>query len=470
VAARTLRTLLFLHRWLGVALCLLFLSWFCSGIVLMYRGYPEVGTREHRAKDADIDVSKIRITPAEAYASLELDRAPDQARITMLGGRPVYRFRTGRSQAAIFADDGTEAAPIGESAARRIATEWTGKPAPRFESELNEADQWTVQGSFRALEPLYKYSWPDGEQVYVSSQTAEVVQRTTSASRMWAWLGAIPHWLYFTPLRKDTALWSTVVIWASGAATAMSVLGLAIGLWMYRPSKPLPYAGFKRWHLAIGLIFGIPACAWAFSGMLSMDPIESLSRPDENAPRVSAALRGARLKLSEFASMPHIQGREIEMTMFAGEPFFLVWQSESRSQIVPVHGAPAGQFDASRVAAALASAGTISETRLVTQYETFYLDRSGLLPLPALFVRLGGAMYYIDLKTARVAASYSDASRWNRFLYHGLHSWDAPWLYRSRPSWDVLVILFMLGGVALSMTSVVLAVQVLMRKVSPPRP
>jgi hypothetical protein len=45
----------------------------------------------------------------------------------------------------------------------------------------------------------------------------------------------------------------------------------------------------------------------------------------------------------------------------------------------------------------------------------------------------------------------------NRWLYHGLHSLDFPWLYKHRPIWDVIVITFMLGGTALSVTSVMLA-------------
>jgi hypothetical protein len=69
----------------------------------------------------------------------------------------------------------------------------------------------------------------------------------------------------------------------------------------------------------------------------------------------------------------------------------------------------------------------------------------------------GGTRYYIDPKTARVVANYS-SSRWvTRWLYHGLHSWDFPWLYRYRPLWDIVVITFMLGGSLLCITSLILA-------------
>jgi len=51
----------------------------------------------------------------------------------------------------------------------------------------------------------------------------------------------------------------------------------------------------------------------------------------------------------------------------------------------------------------------------------------------------------------------------SRWLYHGLHSLDAPWLYAHRPAWDIVVITFMLGGTALGVTSLILAWRVIGR-------
>ena len=42
----------------------------------------------------------------------------------------------------------------------------------------------------------------------------------------------------------------------------------------------------------------------------------------------------------------------------------------------------------------------------------------------------------------------------NRWLCHGLHSLDFPFLYYRRPLWDVVVILLSLGGTAVSVTSI----------------
>src|SRR6185503_10557644 len=122
------------------------------------------------------------------------------------------------------------------------------------------------------------------QQVYIAEGSGEVVQYTTPGSRLGAYVGAIPHWFYFTPLRRHGQNWSRVVIWSSGIGTIAALLGVVIGLWMYSPSKQyriagaptsIPYRGQKRWHTVFGLIFGLGAVTWAFSGMLSMDPFPS---------------------------------------------------------------------------------------------------------------------------------------------------------------------------------------------------
>jgi hypothetical protein len=77
--------------------------------------------------------------------------------------------------------------------------------------------------------------------------------------------------------------------------------------------------------------------------------------------------------------------------------------------------------------------------------------------------------FYIDPDTARVAGRYTDSTRsWvNRWLYHGLHSMDLPWLYNYRPAWDIVVLSLMGFCTWLCWTSMVLSYRVLKRKVAP---
>ena len=112
---------------------------------------------------------------------------------------------------------------------------------------VEEVDQWTV-GALRTVRPLFKYSWPDGQQVYVNGNTAEVAQYTTTASRFWAYLGAIPHWLYFTPLRKHQPAWFSFVVWSSLFGTITALMGVVDHHLDVFAAKALPARGRAYQH------------------------------------------------------------------------------------------------------------------------------------------------------------------------------------------------------------------------------
>lgn len=160
---------IFVHRWLGLAFCLLFALWFTSGIVMMYSDYPNVGSKERLSKAVPLAPGAIRLSAQAAYSALHETEPPDQVVLTMLDSRPIYRFRTRRSLALVYADDGEVFHWLPQAGAERIAAAWTGQPADKanFQGALMEADQWTLSGEFVPLRPLLKYAWPDGQEVYV---------------------------------------------------------------------------------------------------------------------------------------------------------------------------------------------------------------------------------------------------------------------------------------------------------------
>ena len=219
------RSLIFVHRWLGVALSVIFLLWFVSGIVMMYWSFPEVTAEDRLQRAPVLDPARIQLSAEQAAALLGRDEPPAQVAADQLRrpSRLSLRRRWTWRRAAVAAvprwstptmaasrsavdgaDDRSRGGRLGRAAAER-----------GDEDPVEEVDQWTVGGLLRSLRPLYKYSWPDGQQVYVNGNTAEVVQYTTTASRFWAYLGAIPHWLYFTPLRKHQPEWFSFVVWSS---------------------------------------------------------------------------------------------------------------------------------------------------------------------------------------------------------------------------------------------------------------
>ena len=455
---------------------------------MMYWSFPEVSERERLSKAENLAAGAIRISPEIAYATLQSSEPLDGVRIDTLDGRPVYRFRGGLQESLVYADNGDRLTSVGQEVALRIAARWTGEPATgaHFDGLLRDVDQWTVSGELAASRPFFKFSWRSGQQVYVSARSGEVVQHTSQSSRIAAYLGAIPHWFYWTPLRRNGGWWYRVVVWLSAAATGIVLLGLMIGCWMYSPNRRyrfqghptrIPYSGAKRWHMVLGLVFGTLACTWSFSGLLSMEPFNWLNGNREGALAVAAALRGDSIPLEAFTSkwpgaalgQAGLLAKEIEMAFVGGQPYYIVRQSPKVSRIVPVQGDPLEQFPAERILEIVRQASeptTVAEARVINSYEAYYLDRNGQLPLPALAIRLNDATrreYYVDLKTANVVASYDGRSRWNRWLYHGLHSWDIPWLYAHRPAWDLWVVAMLTGGIALTLTAVILGFGVLRR-------
>jgi len=102
----------------------------------------------------------------------------------------------------------------------------------------------------------------------------------------------------------------------------------------------------------------------------------------------------------------------------------------------------------------------------LTSYDSYYYDRDGTLPLPVYRVRFAdprGTWLYLDPSRGAIVRKEERLSRANRWLYHGLHSLDFPFLYWRRPLWDVVMIVLCVGGLASAVTSVLPALRRLRR-------
>jgi hypothetical protein len=90
------------------------------------------------------------------------------------------------------------------------------------------------------------------------------------------------------------------------------------------------------------------------------------------------------------------------------------------------------------------------------RYDAYYYDRSGRLSLPVLRARYADRQrtwLYFDPRHGVIARKEERLTRLNRWLYHGFHSLDFPFLYYRRPLWDVVVIALSIGGIVLSATT-----------------
>ena len=476
---RTARVLIYTHRWLGIALGVLFVVWFVSGIIMMYARMPELSSAERLARLPAINPASIREAPP-VYPEGEITRIA----IGTLEGRPVYRITARGRTGIVFADAGGAAPLVDADQAMRIARTFDGNVHElRYDARLTDADQWSF--NIRGRLPAHRIAVDDaaGTELYVAEAGGDVLLRTTAAGRFWGWTGAVLHWIYFTPLRRNGPLWNGVVVWSSIAGTIMCIIGVVWGLWRVSPRRGYrlrqkdaaagrrtrlhwsPYAGWMRWHHWAGLVFGIVTTTWVFSGLLSMDPWDwhpGTAPTREQRQRVAGGAIDAadltvdrlRAVLQSYApSLP----KEVEIIKFRGH-YYATSANGIASISEPQSGVqarlPAGAMEP---LPGLAMPGvTIERTAWLTEYDAYYYARDGALPLPVLRAQYADPQrtwLYFDPQRAAVVRKEERLTRLNRWLYHGLHSLDFPFLYYQRPLWDIVVIVLSLGGLVLSATT-----------------
>ena len=467
---RTARVLVYTHRWLGIISGVMFLVWFVSGIVMMYVRMPELDPQERLTRLPVINPASIRVMPPAAANG-------DISRLTIgtLEGRPVVRVTDGGGTRLSFADTGDAVPAVDADQALRIARAFEGGISNlHYDTRLIDADQWSF--GVRGRMPMHRIAVDDpaGTMLYVTETGGEVVLKTTASGRLWGGAGAVLHWLYFAPLRRNAALWNQVIVWISIAGTVMCLVGLAWGLWRISPLRGYrlrrerhwsPYAGWMRWHHYAGLIFGVATTTWVFSGLLSMDPWAwhpSTAPTRDQRIRVAGGpldlddLSVSRVQRAVQAFRPRLE-KEIEILRFRGR-YYATGASGIVSFDEPQYGAR-DQLPADLVfgAADVAMNGVpIEGISWLDDYDAYYYDRGRRLSLPVLRVRYGDPQrtwLYFDPSHGAIARKEERLTRLNRWLYHGLHSLDFPFLYYHRPLWDVVVILLSLGGVVLSATT-----------------
>jgi hypothetical protein len=489
------------HRYLGIALSLLVAMWFATGIVMMYAGgMPRLAPELRLERLPALDMSQVQLSLSDAAERAGFDPSsgwgggPQPAgRILLVSvaGRPVYRFG---EELSVYADTGEVLTELSLEQSRAIAAAFANLPlySIRHEATLGEADQWTIGQS--RLMPLHKFAVDDGAgtELYVQTATGEVSMHTTSRSRTLAWMGVIPHWLYFTTLRVNQPLWYRIIVWTSAAACVVAVLGLILGFTQLRRPKPfrlkeaIPYRGWMRWHYITGVLFGVTTLTFAYSGLLSVEPFDWTRARGLDVPR--DVFTGGAL---EFTSFPAVDaaawtelgaGRAIKEVEFARiqdeghyivryasetndalrerlhQPYRVSGQAESDRDIVSAETMQARQTPFStqslveRLQASVPDVPIVEQT-LLTDYDSYYYSRADLTPLPALRVKFTDPMetwVYVDPELSRVLGVVHRLNRLERWLYSALHNFDFRFLYDYRPAWDIVMLVLCLGGLVSS--------------------
>jgi len=491
IASEARRLTYLVHRWTGVAGCLLMLLWFVSGIVMLFVGYPKLTPSERMQALPALSQAHCCVPLSSALSHSADPSRLRSATLTTIDGQPRYVLQEGDgSYKVVMAGSGQLAPAVDEHVvARQASTFLPG--APVLAERMVTEDRWTHSRGLDAHRPLHavRMGGLSPATLYVSSTTGQVVMDAPLVEQRWNYVGAWLHWLYMFRDRPVDPGWSWLIIVLSLAGTITAVTGVCVGIWRwrfqgrYKSGSHSPYrAAWMRWHHIAGLLFAGFVCTWIFSGLMSMNPVGIFdprsARPDQAAYRGGApgtamlpegpvAAIGL-LRASGFAPV------ELSWRMLGGRPYMLAFDARGDSRLViPNKGELsvrlAWSADEADHAAAKLFHAPVKSRAVLDREDIYYYGRHAAAMnggadrrLPALrldFDDPDRTRVYINLRTGDVALTLSRPARVGRWLFYFLHSWDTPWLLGLGAGRDVLLILLSLGGIAVSLTGIVIGVK-----------
>lgn len=473
-----------IHRFLGIPLSVLFVLWFVSGIVMIFApSFP----RAPRNSPLSGFVSD-KILPADSLVKASYLNADSlrSFKFSVIDSTVVATIADNTREVTI---DATSSLPFvrKHKSAGEIAKEWCQAQIVRIDT-LNEVDQWIPFDYYESMCPIYKFHFSDTHQLYVTAD-GEAIQFSDRQQRIKAWFGTIPHWLYFTVLRKHQEAWTEVVEWCALAGCLMCLSGiiLAILIWINYGRKHgfrhIPYRKpLWRWHFILGLLFGWCGVTFTLSGYMSMTTLPKFlvkERTHDNASSAEGKERHSAQKMTSLCSLEkyklsidHILSREdsiisISLKDWEGYPYYVLTYPDHTRNIDASVADTVVDFSltAEMVRNSVQKKYPEADVQvdLLTEYDGDYYSRTGkMTPLPTIRVRYIGdelnKVEYYNTNTGRVRA-IDDNSRRHSFLYGGLHRLnikfltDRPWLW-----WTVMMTL-MVGGTALSVTGLLMAIK-----------
>src|SRR5262245_15422219 len=177
------RSTVVLHRYLGIAIGLLMVMWFISGLVMMYVPFPRVA-----------DTERMRFQPPISWqACCQYGTLSDRTQVTRAQvenhlGVPAVRLRAIGQMDSLFDLSQGATVPIDPDAARKVAQETAAHiiegRAAITDYEQIPVDQFSL-GRGQRDRPMHRFKFDDAEKttIYVSGTAGQVVMWTTATQR-----------------------------------------------------------------------------------------------------------------------------------------------------------------------------------------------------------------------------------------------------------------------------------------------
>lgn len=476
------KAILTAHRYLGMFLSLIFVIWFLSGFVMIFYSFPRPDKKAYEQLNKPLNNLNDLQFP-DSISALTLETHLE---------KPIWRtFDLDGKEQLLNVTTLQPLPEYSEQECRQMAQ--TRCPYQIIDMELlNQFDMWIPWESYQKYFPIYKFSMsnPAKTCLYVSSRNGDIVQETNRETRLAAYFGAIPHWVYIKQLRLNAELWKNSVIVLSALGSLMCIFGLISGIQLYRKSRKREHKSFLanpykknwyKWHYWLGLIFGLISFTYVFSGMMSLCEVPQFIATGKGRKQMvkERGVNQPGLTLKKFtcpvseliAQFPAMN--KIEWVVIANQPFYRIAYCNGNISMIhadSVMPVVKPSFEADEVVKAFKS--EIGEHKfticLQNDYDNYYRPGSKTeKPLPVYRLNIGNAQrtsLYINPVTAQKVAEFTSNSRVRRWVYQFLHSFDTPWLLRHPNIRLILEFLLMTGGTLLSATSIVLLFRRLKRR------
>jgi len=462
---------------------------------MMYVGYPRLTPWERYEHLPNLDNNINYVDPSKVIGKSDNESTVKDLRLVIVGNTPTYLLLRNNIWHAYDATTGI-LIKTGLSVVLAAANSYSPGAKVTYLG-VKWQDMWTHTDDLDQHRPLHRVSLDDadGTDLYISSQTGEIVRDATRMERYFNFIGTWLHWAYMFRGEGYDHLHVPILISMSVVAVFMLLMGIWIGVLRLRikdrqgTSIWVPtYRGqnWKWWHHILGLVFATTTLLWMFSGLMSANPAQIFTL--RNQPAMPDLFAGGQLDTSAFEIPPHEaiasvrsklgQIKEVKWHWFDSEPWYIVYDETGRSQVVsgksPLQFFTTFDVDRLVVAAARSypDARIIRKTVLNT-YDNYYLQREphtmdgyNVRRLPVLRVEfddIDNTWLHLDPYTGTIHNRLDDRRRLRRWIFAAFHSWDIIGLIDRRPLWDIILISLSVGGFTLSVTSIILSLRRLQR-------
>jgi PepSY-associated TM region len=467
VKRSSLRPLILLHRYFGVAFCLLFAMWFASGIVMHFVPFPALSESDRIAALLPIDLTRVNYSPAQAVAASEIGELV-RVRLIQRADVPVYIVSSSDKTEALRATD------LGDAGVRSAETAVVLAAPRERHSHLENmsatiamqiwADQWTVSQQYDPHRPLYRVPLndPAGTDRYVSGATGEIVLTSTRGQRWWNYLGSVAHWIYAVPLRKHLHVWTEVLRWLAFLASVAVGLGAAIGIsriGLKGLRLASPYGGLQAWHHWFGLICLPFVFTWIISGWFSLDEGQLFSSGKLTRTQVQA-ITGR----PDWQSLPPDELRGVSATAHEVEWFAFNGRIYRRELFGPDAAVDASATTVRRaflrpdeIDLALRNLREPCDPSFAIDGADEYAAISTMPHAPVFRAICAANWFHVDGSNGVIIEQLDRSRRAYRWLFAGLHTLNFPFLAAHSALRTVLIVFFCGCGFVFSVTGIVLA-------------